>query len=113
MLRPQERTSTFVADAQGVVDGFHLHLFVDLDGTRSIDTLDKLTSWSTTYVRLSDGADANTRPNPPVNQGDAILVTTRVDFHEERPKYAVKLQVARADGTANVVGAFEWDGCGS
>ena len=79
----------------------------------AIDTHDRLTSWSTTYVRLCDEADGDgASRNPPVARGDAVLAKTRVVFDRDRPSYAVRLDILRSDGSRTFVGEYAWDGCG-
>ena len=113
LLAPQAKTLKFDVSGEGVVDGFHLHLAVDLDDAAAIDTHDRLTSWSTTYVRLCDEADGDgASRNPPVKRGDAVLAKTRVVFDRDRPSYAVRLDILRTDGSRTFVGEYAWDGCG-
>jgi len=113
LLAPQAKTLKFDVSGEGVVDGFHLHLAVDLDDESAIDTHDRLTSWSTTYVRLCDEADGDgASRNPPVARGDAVLAKTRVVFDRDRPSYAVRLDILRSDGSRTFVGEYAWDGCG-
>ena len=88
----------------GVLDGVHLHMRIQLDRHTDINTLEQDTSWSTTYIRLSDAG-------VPVQQGDRIVCKCVAIFDSQLPQYSVKLGTGPV-GRERLVGEFDWEGCG-
>merc|ERR1719217_763290 len=49
----QHYVREFYTNRSAVFDGLHFHIYIDMDGISSINTLHDLTSWRTVYIRLS------------------------------------------------------------
>ena len=82
----------------------HLHMAIDLDKRTTLDTLDTDTTWSTTYVKLSEDGVA-------VQAGDRIVCDCEAVLDTTRPHYLVHLRTGMV-GAERTVGQFAWAGCG-
>ena len=105
----QQRELTFIAARDGIVDGVHLHLSVQLDEQTTLDVLDEPTSsWSSIYIRLS-------REGVPVTVGTRLVCVCKPHFDDHLPHYEVELKVLGGQGggasAAVSLGKFAWAGC--
>jgi hypothetical protein len=100
----QRRTLVFSAERDGRVDGFHLHLSVQLDEHKTLDVLDEpSSSWSSIYVRLS-------QEGVPVTAGTKITCICESIFNDHLPRYQVEMLVGEGDEQGSL-GTFAWSGC--
>mmetsp|Transcript_28642 Transcript_28642/g.61623 ORF Transcript_28642/g.61623 Transcript_28642/m.61623 type:complete len:180 (-) Transcript_28642:378-917(-) len=102
------RTCAFRTTRAGAFDGIHLHLVVDLDGVAAIDVYRERTTWTCTYVRLLDAANAVWMP-----AGAVIELVCVVDASTHCPCYTIRAAVSR-DGVEPLmhVAGFSWRGDG-
>jgi len=98
----QLRDVEFITQRDGVFDGFHFHMLVDMDGERCINTLHDECSWHTTYVRMMD-------PGMFLPAGSRIRCKTCVELTQEEPQYSFEVIVGNAQAES-VVGSFSWSG---
>lgn len=96
---PLEQTGNvdFDTTSDGVFDGLHFHMVVDMDGERKINTMLEETSWETTYVRLF-------KPGIFLPAGSRISVKTHVRLNTTSPEYAVEVIVDKQTAS------FSWSG---
>ncbi len=81
-------TLHFVTEAEGWLDGLHLHLFAELDEETSIDAAAQDTTWECIYIRLLRGRDAVW-----LQRGERVDLAVEIDCSTDVPQYAVELMV--------------------
>jgi hypothetical protein len=102
------RTCRFETRRAGYFDGLHMHLVVELDGETTIDTYRERTTWTCTYVRLFDAADAIW-----LEAGALVECVCKVDATADCPTYAIAVYVSRnGTGPLHHVADCSWCGDG-
>lgn len=99
----QHYVREFHTNRSAVFDGFHFHMFVDMDGISSINTLYDQTSWRTVYIRVLD-------PGIFLPAGSRIVCRTRVELDCSEPRYSIKVSVGQC-GYESHVAEYTWSGC--
>jgi len=98
----QFRLVEFKTIREGVFDGLHFHMVVDMDDSLRIDTLQQDTTWRTTYVKLIE-------PGIYLPQGSRIVCKTEVMLDHPEPFYRISVQVGER-GREEDVSTFSWSG---
>mmetsp|Transcript_771 Transcript_771/g.1589 ORF Transcript_771/g.1589 Transcript_771/m.1589 type:complete len:179 (-) Transcript_771:301-837(-) len=102
------RTCRFRTERPGFFDGLHMHLLVHVDETSTIDSYHERTTWTCTYVRLLDDADAIW-----LRTGAVIECVCNVDASTHCPAYAIAVSVSYdGDSAFEPVADFSWRGDG-
>jgi len=91
----------FVTNCDGVFDGLHFHMVVDMDGLVSINTLLDDTSWNTTYVKLLE-------PGIFLPAGSRIICEVWVQLDRPDPLYSIAVSVHEI--SEKPVAEFCWSG---
>lgn len=102
MQLEQTRTVEFHTTCDGVFDGLHFYMVVDMVGEYKINTLLDETSWETTYVRLF-------KPGIFLPAGSRIGVKTHVQLNKPAPEYAVEV-IVKDHVKEPVTASFSWSG---
>lgn len=99
----QHYVREFYTNRSAVFDGLHFHIYIDMDGISSINTLHDLTSWRTVYIRLLD-------PGMFLPAGSRIVCKTWVELDCSKPRYFIEVAVGQC-GDERQVAKYSWSGC--
>ncbi|MBT6492448.1 MAG: hypothetical protein HOK97_21945 [Deltaproteobacteria bacterium] len=101
----QNNTVVYSVEQDGVYSGFYMAPMADLGSKGQLDALTNITSWGIMYIRTVN--------NPvPVNAGDAIHLSFKVDCSQAVPQFHVQTSIENSDGSTQNAGAAEWIGTG-
>ena len=102
------RLCSFITCRPGFFDGLHMHLVVDTDAANCIDVYRERTTWTCTYMRLLDEADAIWLP-----AGSVIECVCNVNASSHYPAYSVQVRTSSSRGAPQrQVAEFSWRGDG-
>eukprot|EP00746_Dinoflagellata_sp_MGD_P069888 gnl/MRDRNA2_/MRDRNA2_28594_c0_seq1.p1 gnl/MRDRNA2_/MRDRNA2_28594_c0~~gnl/MRDRNA2_/MRDRNA2_28594_c0_seq1.p1 ORF type:complete len:484 (-),score=56.58 gnl/MRDRNA2_/MRDRNA2_28594_c0_seq1:365-1816(-) len=99
----QHYVREFYTNRSAVFDGLHFHIFIDMDGISSINTLDDKTSWRTVYIRLWDSGMF-------LPAGSRIVCETWVELDCSEPRYFIEVAVGERRDERHVA-KYSWSGC--
>lgn len=98
----QTRTVHFATTRDGVFDGLHFHMLVDMGEEGIINTLVDETTWTTTYLRLF-------QPGIFLPAGSRITVNMHVQLNTAAPEYSVEVMV-NDQAKKPAAASFSWSG---